>query len=102
MIQVKAKEREKELNRQFADKERHLQETQMIVARKLGESEHRVSTLQSGQSVCQLVSQLVSHCLHTAMALLGSVVHFAQIFCRWGCCDIISYHFTRALMTLRI
>lgn len=45
--QAKAKEREKELQRQFADKERQLQETQMVVARKLGESEHRVSTLQS-------------------------------------------------------
>jgi len=49
LIQSKAKEKEKELNRQFAEKERQLQETQMIVARKLGEAEHRVSTLQSGQ-----------------------------------------------------
>jgi len=49
MNQAKAKEREKELQRQFADKERQLQETQMVVARKLGEAEHRVSTLQSGQ-----------------------------------------------------
>jgi len=46
--QSKAKEREKELHRQFAEKERQLQETQMIVARKLGEAEHRVSTLHSG------------------------------------------------------
>jgi len=59
VIQAKAKEREKELNRQFADKERHLQETQMIVARKLGESEHRVSTLQSGQSVCPSVCRSI-------------------------------------------
>jgi len=49
MIQARAKEREKELHRQFAEKERQLQENQMIVARKLGEAEHRVSTLHSGQ-----------------------------------------------------
>ena len=55
VIQAKAKEREKDLQRQFADRERQLQETQMIVARKLGESEHRVSTLQSGQLLTYLL-----------------------------------------------
>jgi len=49
VCQSKAKEREKELYRQFAEKERQMQETQMIVARKLGEAEHRVATLHGGQ-----------------------------------------------------
>jgi len=49
VVQAKTKEKEKELSRMFADKERQLQETQMIVAKKLGEAEHRVSTLQSGR-----------------------------------------------------
>lgn len=49
VVQAKAKEREKELHRQFAEKERQLQETQMVVARKLGEAEHKVSTLQGGE-----------------------------------------------------
>jgi len=49
VCQSKAKEREKELHRQFAEKERQMQETQMIVARKLGEAEHRAATLQGGQ-----------------------------------------------------
>jgi homeobox protein cut-like len=44
---AKVKEKEKELSRQFAEKERQLQETQMVVAKKLGEAEHRVATLQS-------------------------------------------------------
>lgn len=47
--QAKAKEKEKELQRQFAEKERNLQETQMVVAKKLGEAEHQVAMLQSGQ-----------------------------------------------------
>ena len=48
LFQLRAKEKEKELQRQFADKERQLQETQMSVAKKLGEAEHKVATLQSG------------------------------------------------------
>lgn len=47
--QAKAKEKEKELQRLFAEKERNLQETQMVVAKKLGEAEHQVAMLQSGQ-----------------------------------------------------
>ena len=47
--QARAKEKERELARQFAEKERQLQETQMAVAKKLGEAEHRVATLQSGK-----------------------------------------------------
>ncbi|XP_071946425.1 protein CASP-like isoform X2 [Antedon mediterranea] len=45
--QTRANEKEKELQRGFADKERQLQETQMTVAVKLGEAEVKVSTLQA-------------------------------------------------------
>jgi hypothetical protein len=48
--QARAKEKEKELQRAFAEKERQLQETQLAVAKKLGEAEHKVATLQSGES----------------------------------------------------
>ena len=61
LMQAKAKEREKELNRQFAEKERQLQENQMIVARKLGEAEHRVSTLQSGLSAFSFTDKVLSY-----------------------------------------
>ena len=48
-FQLRAKEKEKELQRLFGEKERQLQETQLSVAKKLGEAEHKVSTLQSGK-----------------------------------------------------
>ncbi|CAH1232311.1 protein CASP-like isoform X3 [Branchiostoma lanceolatum] len=47
LAQGRAKEKEKELQRAFAEKERQLQETQMSVATKLGEAEHKSTTLQS-------------------------------------------------------
>ncbi|XP_052072662.1 homeobox protein cut-like 1 isoform X7 [Mytilus californianus] len=43
--EARTKEKEKELQRLFADKERYLQETQLAVAKKLGEAEQRVTTL---------------------------------------------------------
>ena len=49
MLQARAKEKEKELQRSFAEKERLLQEKQLNVAKKLGEAEHKVNTLQSGK-----------------------------------------------------
>lgn len=51
--QARAKEKEKELQRAFADKERQLQETQLSVAKKLGEAEHKVSTLQNALETTQ-------------------------------------------------
>lgn len=51
--QAKAKEKEKELQRMFAEKERNLQETQMVVAKKLGEAEHQVAMLQSALNSVQ-------------------------------------------------
>ena len=47
--QARAKDKEKDLHRQFTEKERHLQEMQMNVAKKLGEAEHRAATLQGGE-----------------------------------------------------
>ncbi|XP_035690141.1 protein CASP-like isoform X4 [Branchiostoma floridae] len=47
LAQGRAKEKEKELQRAFAEKERQLQETQMSVATKLGEAEHKSTTLQN-------------------------------------------------------
>ncbi|XP_070572082.1 homeobox protein cut-like 1 isoform X1 [Ptychodera flava] len=47
VAQSRAKEKEKDLQREFAEKERQLQETQLNVATKLGEAEHKVATLQS-------------------------------------------------------
>lgn len=44
---ARAKEKEKEVQKVFAEKERQLQETQMSVAKKLGEAEQKVSTLHS-------------------------------------------------------
>ncbi|ELT91710.1 hypothetical protein CAPTEDRAFT_90826 [Capitella teleta] len=52
-VQVKTKEKEKELQRQFSEQERQLQETQMEVAKKLGEAEHKVSTLQAALDSAQ-------------------------------------------------
>lgn len=51
--QARAKEKEKELQRVFAEKERQLQETQLSVAKKLGEAEHKVATLQSALDTTQ-------------------------------------------------
>lgn len=48
-MQARAKEKERELQRLFADKERQLQETQLSVARKLGEAEQKITSLQSGK-----------------------------------------------------
>ncbi|XP_050409045.1 protein CASP isoform X3 [Patella vulgata] len=42
----RAKEKERELQRSFAEKERQLQETQLAVAKKLGEAEQKISSLQ--------------------------------------------------------
>lgn len=44
---ARAKEKERELQRHFGDKERQLQESQLLVARKLGDAEQKVSSLQS-------------------------------------------------------
>ncbi|XP_022109688.1 homeobox protein cut-like 1 isoform X1 [Acanthaster planci] len=45
--QSRAKEKEKELQREFLEKERHLQETQLTLATKLGEAELKIQTLQN-------------------------------------------------------
>ncbi|CAG5118754.1 unnamed protein product, partial [Candidula unifasciata] len=45
--QNRAKEKERELQRIFAEKERQLQETQLAVAKKLGEAEHQITSLHS-------------------------------------------------------
>lgn len=42
------KDKEKDIQKTFSDKERTLQETQVSVAKKLGEAEHKVATLQAG------------------------------------------------------
>jgi len=44
--ECRAKDKERELHIQFAEKEKQLQEMQLGVAKKLGEAEHRVNTLQ--------------------------------------------------------
>ncbi|KAJ8312007.1 hypothetical protein KUTeg_009380 [Tegillarca granosa] len=43
--EARAKEKERELYRGFGEKERQLQETQLSVAKKLGEAEQKVTTL---------------------------------------------------------
>nr|XP_006812774.1 PREDICTED: protein CASP isoform X2 [Saccoglossus kowalevskii] len=53
VAQARAKEKEKELQREFAEKERQLQETQLSVATKLGEAELKVATLQSAMDTTQ-------------------------------------------------
>jgi homeobox protein cut-like len=45
--QTRAKEKERELQRTFAEKERQLQVTQLSVAKKLGEAEHKIASLHS-------------------------------------------------------
>ncbi|XP_064600449.1 protein CASP-like [Liolophura sinensis] len=45
-VEARAKEKEKELQRQFSEKERQLQENQLGLAKKLGEAEQKVSSLQ--------------------------------------------------------
>ncbi|ESO97743.1 hypothetical protein LOTGIDRAFT_103741 [Lottia gigantea] len=52
----RAKEKERELQRSFTEKERQLQETQLTVAKKLGEAEQKISSLQN--SVESLQSEL--------------------------------------------
>ncbi|KAL3856804.1 hypothetical protein ACJMK2_011521, partial [Sinanodonta woodiana] len=47
VFQARTKEKERELQRIFAEKERHLQETQLAIVKKLGEAEAKVSSLQS-------------------------------------------------------
>ena len=42
------KDKEKDMQKTFSDKERTLQETQVSVAKKLGEAEHKAATLQAG------------------------------------------------------
>lgn len=37
------------MQKMFSDKERTLQETQVSVAKKLGEAEHKAATLQAGK-----------------------------------------------------
>ena len=48
-VQARAKEKEKDMQKMFSDKERTLQETQVSVAKKLGEAEHKAATLQAGK-----------------------------------------------------
>ncbi|XP_048775538.2 homeobox protein cut-like 1 isoform X2 [Ostrea edulis] len=45
--EARSKEKERELQRVFTEKERQLQETQLSVAKKLGEAEQRVTSLQT-------------------------------------------------------
>lgn len=45
VAEARAKEKERELQRQFVEKERQLQDTQLEVAKKLGEAEQRVASL---------------------------------------------------------
>lgn len=45
------KEKEKQMQKLFSDKEKTLQETQVSVAKKLGEAEHKVATLQAGKDI---------------------------------------------------
>lgn len=46
-VQARAKEKEKDMQKMFSDKERTLQEIQVSVAKKLGEAEHKAATLQA-------------------------------------------------------
>ena len=43
------KEKEKDIQKMFSDKEKALQEKQVSVAKKLGEAEHKAVTLQAGK-----------------------------------------------------
>ncbi|CAL1537355.1 unnamed protein product [Lymnaea stagnalis] len=51
--QSRAKEKERELQRIFAEKERALQETQLSVAKKLGEAEQQIASLHSALETVQ-------------------------------------------------
>ncbi|XP_041349034.1 homeobox protein cut-like 1 isoform X2 [Gigantopelta aegis] len=51
--ELRTKEKERELQRFFAEKERQLQETQLAVARKLGEAEQKISTLHAALEAVQ-------------------------------------------------
>ncbi|XP_038054722.1 homeobox protein cut-like 1 [Patiria miniata] len=51
--QSRAREKEKELQREFQDKERQLKETQLTVATKLGEAELKIQTLQNALDASQ-------------------------------------------------
>ena len=68
-LQLRAKEKEKELRRNFAEKERQLQETQLSVVKKLGEAEHRVLTLQSGKCMLTIASGLTAAAMVIAVFL---------------------------------
>ncbi|CAH3021307.1 unnamed protein product [Porites evermanni] len=46
-VQARVKEKEKDIQKMFSDKERALQEKQVSVAKKLGEAEHKAVTLQA-------------------------------------------------------
>ena len=43
------KDKEKDIQKLFTDKENMLQEKQVSVAKKLGEAEHKAATLQAGK-----------------------------------------------------
>lgn len=49
-FQSRCAAQEKELNRQFAEKEKQLHETQLSFAKKLGLAEQQMSVLQSGNN----------------------------------------------------
>ncbi|XP_022793448.1 protein CASP-like [Stylophora pistillata] len=46
-VQARTKDKEKDMQKIFSDKEKTLQETQVSVAKKLGEAEHKAATLQA-------------------------------------------------------
>ena len=48
-MQARVKEKEKDMQKMFSDKENALQEKQVSVAKKLGEAEHKAATLQAGK-----------------------------------------------------
>lgn len=50
LLQARFKEKEKEIQKTFDEKERLLQETQLTLSNKLGEAEQKVSALHSGES----------------------------------------------------
>lgn len=70
------KDKEKDIQKTFSDKERTLQETQVSVAKKLGEAEHKVATLQAG--MYQVIKGKTP--MFMLKTLLGSVeVHFTKL-----------------------
>ncbi|XP_020629858.1 protein CASP-like [Orbicella faveolata] len=52
-VQARVKDKEKDMQKMFSDKERTLQETQVSVAKKLGEAEHKAATLQAALDSAQ-------------------------------------------------